>query len=132
MGFALLILIGAALLLLLASRVGHSNRNRFSITRCEPGSNPPSTTDTESILGIRSHQASPENQGPQEASGGYYSLLQQIQVSEREGDLRQALRACEESLALLGDFVETEKREYGSFVIQSIPAIEIGARYWAA
>jgi hypothetical protein len=42
------------------------------------------------------------------------------------------LDCCAKSLPLLRSLVRHSKQEYGSFELSSIPAIEIGCRYWAA
>ena len=62
----------------------------------------------------------------------YFDLIERIRGGKGKRDFRQLLRFCEESLNLIPALVDEEKREYGEFNIASIPAIEIGLKYWAA
>lgn len=62
----------------------------------------------------------------------YFSLLSQIQDWQVKKQYEKMLHCCEKSIPLLEGFVSETKREYGSFDISSIPAIEVGCRYWAA
>jgi len=61
----------------------------------------------------------------------YFDLIERIRSEKGKHDYSQLLRFCEESLYLLPALVAEEKREYGEFEIGSIPAIEIGLKYWA-
>jgi len=62
----------------------------------------------------------------------YFSSLGQIQDWQSKKEYSKMLKACEKSLPLLSKFVDNTKKEFGSFDISSIPAIEVGCRYWAA
>lgn len=62
----------------------------------------------------------------------YFSLLGQIQDWQSKKEYSKMLKACEKSLHLLSKFVDNTKKEFGSFDISSIPAIEVGCRYWVA
>lgn len=42
------------------------------------------------------------------------------------------LKCCDKSIPLLAKLVDNYKKEFGSFDISSIPAIDLGCRYWAA
>jgi len=62
----------------------------------------------------------------------YFDLVDRIRAKRGKDNFRQLLRYCEESLYLIPALVAEEKQEYGKFNIASIPAIEIGLKYWAA
>lgn len=62
----------------------------------------------------------------------YFDLIEKIRVEKGKRGFRQLLRFCEESLHLIPALVDEEKSQYGKFNIASIPAIEIGLKYWAA
>lgn len=62
----------------------------------------------------------------------YFSLLGQVQDWQAKKQYTKMLDCCKKSLPLLKKFVENQKKQFGSFDISSIPAIEIGCRYWAA
>jgi hypothetical protein len=62
----------------------------------------------------------------------YFDLIEKIRGEKSKRDFRQLLRFCEESLHLIPALVAEEKRQYGEFNIASIPAIEVGLKYWAA
>jgi hypothetical protein len=66
------------------------------------------------------------------ANDTYYSLLSHIQDWQAKKQYEKMLECCEKSLPLLEKFVSNVKKEFGSFDISSIPAIEVGCRYWAA
>jgi hypothetical protein len=61
----------------------------------------------------------------------YYDLLDKIQKSFRKKDVRSLLNYCSLSLPLLELFVNYWKKQPGGFGIQSIPAIELGCRFFA-
>jgi hypothetical protein len=78
---------------------------------------------------------------PRTAAGGksakadldrYFALLAQIKDWQAERRYDRMLDACASSLPLLPSLVREWKREYGKFEISSIPAVEVGCRYWAA
>jgi len=62
----------------------------------------------------------------------YYALLGKIQDWKSKKNYKKMLASCVKSLPLLPKLVENTKKEYGAFDISSIPAIEVGCRYWAA
>jgi len=62
----------------------------------------------------------------------YFDLIERIHGGKGKQDFRQLLSLCEESLHLIPALVAEEKRQYGEFNIASIPAIEVGLKYWAA
>ena len=79
--------------------------------------------DTVSISPARSEKSD---------SDRYFALLGAIQDWQAKKQYDRMLRCCAESLPLLPSLVRDWKREYGAFEISSIPAIEVGCRYWAA
>lgn len=62
----------------------------------------------------------------------YWEPLDNIKDWQSKKNYTKMLSCCEKSLPLLHCLVKDTKREYGSFDISSIPAIEVGCRYWAA
>ena len=62
----------------------------------------------------------------------YFDLVERIRAERGKPNFRQLLHHCEESLYLIPAIVADEKQEYGKFNTASIPAIEIGLKYWAA
>jgi len=62
----------------------------------------------------------------------YYELLCKIQDNQRKGNYYEMLDCCEKSLPLLSDLVRDTVKQYGIWDINSIPAIEIGCRFWSA
>lgn len=62
----------------------------------------------------------------------YYALLGSIQDSQTKRQFKRMLDCCAQSLPLLCSLVQQCKNEYGRFDLSSIPAIEVGCRYWAA
>ena len=62
----------------------------------------------------------------------YFALLELIQGYQAKRQYDQMLDACARSLPLLGPLVRHWNREFGKFEVCSIPAIEVGCRYWAA
>ncbi|MGE4412201.1 MAG: hypothetical protein AB7E45_00720 [Candidatus Caldatribacteriota bacterium] len=61
----------------------------------------------------------------------YYSLLELIRDCQSKRLYDKMLEYCSQSLPLLETLVRDWKRQYGKFDIDSIPAIEVGCRYWA-
>ena len=62
----------------------------------------------------------------------YFQLLADIQELKKRGNFKKMLKYCHKSLQFIEPLVVDTKRQYGEFDIQSIPAIEIGATFWAA
>jgi hypothetical protein len=62
----------------------------------------------------------------------YYSLLVSILDWQSKRMYNKMLECCAQSLPLLVSLVRDCKHEYGKFDLSSIPAIEVGCRYWAA
>jgi hypothetical protein len=62
----------------------------------------------------------------------YYFLLELIRDCQSKRMYGKMLEYCFQSLALLKTLVQDCKQQYGKFDIDSIPAIEVGCRYWAA
>lgn len=62
----------------------------------------------------------------------YFKLLENIIEWQNKRQYHLMLEYCKKSIPLLKELVEQEIEEYGEFNISSIPAIEIGCRYWAA
>lgn len=79
-----------------------------------------------------------EHESPQKSAGinpeiatkKYFQFLQQIELFEKERKFDQMLVCCKKSLPLIPIWIQHEKQEYGRFDVRSIPAIEIGAKYW--
>lgn len=61
----------------------------------------------------------------------YFDLLDKIRESKRKKKFKKMLTYCQMSLSLLEPLIEQTKREFGTFDIKSIPAIETGAVFWA-
>lgn len=62
----------------------------------------------------------------------YYALMQTMQEAEKAHDFEKMLLYVEKTIPTLHKFVDDTKKAFGSFDIGSIPAIDIGCRYWAA
>ena len=62
----------------------------------------------------------------------YFGLLDRIRATQSRRDYARMLECCALSLPLLPSLVSDTKRQFGAFDICSIPAIEVGCRYWAA
>jgi hypothetical protein len=62
----------------------------------------------------------------------YFRLLDKIQESKSEGKFDKMLEYCSRSLELIDSLITDTKQQYMKFDIKTIPAIEIGATYWAA
>jgi hypothetical protein len=62
----------------------------------------------------------------------YFQFLGAIQDWQSKRQYGKMLECCAKSIPLLPDLVVDCKRQYGKFDISSIPAIEVGCRYWAA
>ena len=61
----------------------------------------------------------------------YYILLGKIGECKRKKDFDAMLMHCQLSISLLEPLIEESKKEWGSFDIQSIPAIELGSIFHA-
>ena len=61
----------------------------------------------------------------------YFELLVDIQELKKEGNFKKMLKYCQRSLQLIEPLIVDTKSQYGNFDIKSIPAIEIGATFWA-
>ena len=61
----------------------------------------------------------------------YYSLVEKIEQSKSEDNYEKMLDYCEKTLPLLPQFVQNWKQTDGEFSIGSIPAIELGCKFWA-
>lgn len=61
---------------------------------------------------------------PRSATKLYFNLLEQIQADYKSCRFSRMLESCRRSLPLLEGFVKSSKKEFGSFDIASIPAIE--------
>lgn len=60
----------------------------------------------------------------------YFALLERIEEN-KSNDNYKMLEYCEKTLPLLPQFVEKWKQMDGEFSINSIPAIELGCKFWA-
>jgi hypothetical protein len=63
--------------------------------------------------------------------GNYFELLSKIEESKKEKDFNKVLMYCQMSISLIEPLIEQTKKEFGRFDIKSIPAIELGATFWA-
>ena len=73
--------------------------------------------------------------GPERSSldtATYFALVDSIRTWQSKREYHQMLECCAQSLPLLPSLVRDCRRQYGAFDISSIPAIEVGCRYWAA
>jgi hypothetical protein len=61
----------------------------------------------------------------------YYFLLDKIQQYKKNKDFNKMLENCQMSLPLIEPLIVETKRQYKTFDISSIPAIEIGSTFWA-
>ncbi len=61
----------------------------------------------------------------------YFQLLADIQELKKRENFKKMLEYCQKSLQLIEPLIVDTKRQYGKFDIKSIPAIEIGATFWA-
>ena len=68
---------------------------------------------------------------PKKLVGMYFELLNKIEEYKREKDFNKMLICCQKSISLLEPLIEQTKKEFGTFDIKSIPAIEIGSNFWA-
>ena len=62
----------------------------------------------------------------------YFGLLDRIRSRQSAHDYLRMLECCAQSLPFLPSLVSDTKKQFGEFDICSIPAIEVGCRYWAA
>jgi hypothetical protein len=63
--------------------------------------------------------------------GGYYAFMQAMQEAEKARDFDKMLLYLDKTIPILHKFVDDTKKAFGSFDIDTIPAIDIGCRYWA-
>ena len=63
--------------------------------------------------------------------GGYYAFMQAMQEAEKAHDFDKMLLYLDKTIPILHKFVDDTKNAFGSFDIDTIPAIDIGCRYWA-
>lgn len=68
---------------------------------------------------------------PQKLVATYYTLLDKINEYKREKDFSSMLMYCQLSISLLEPLINETKREFGTFDIKSIPAIEISSIFHA-
>jgi len=61
----------------------------------------------------------------------YFDLLTKIEECRRKKDFRKMLMHCQMSLSLLEPLIEQTKKEFGTFDISGISAIEVGSIFWA-
>ncbi len=61
----------------------------------------------------------------------YYALLENLKDWQSKRQFDRMLECCSASMPLLAALVRDCKRDFGSFDLASIPAIEVGCRYWA-
>jgi len=80
----------------------------------------------------RSRQYPGSSISPKEAERRYFELLDRIQNCEKESKYAEMLQYCEQSLPLLPGLIRSTTKEFGSFDISEIPAIELGCKYWSA
>ena len=73
------------------------------------------------------HQGVP----PEKLVDTYFTLLEAILENKKNKDFDTMLMNCQMSLSLLEPLIGQTKKEYGSFDISGIPAIEIGSTFWA-
>jgi len=73
-----------------------------------------------------------EPQGRRDIETEYFDLLHQMEAWQKARRYDTMLACCSQTMPLLREFVAEVRRKYGSFEIGSIPAIEVGCRYWAA
>ncbi|MGR3809682.1 hypothetical protein [Jiulongibacter sp. NS-SX5] len=61
----------------------------------------------------------------------YHELLEKILVADKEGKVDEVLMHSQGSLGLLESIIKYNKKEYGSFKIKTIPALEKALIYYA-
>lgn len=61
----------------------------------------------------------------------YFYFLNQIHEEHKKGNIRKVLKYCQASLQYIEPLILFEKKEYGSFKIKGIPAIDYGLRYFS-
>jgi len=61
----------------------------------------------------------------------YYTLLDKINECKRKEDFDSMLMHCQLSISLLEPLINETKREFGTFDIKSIPAIEVSSIFHA-
>jgi len=74
-----------------------------------------------------------ENKGisPKKLVDTYFNMLRKIEEYRRKKRFDKMLVYCQMSLPLLEPLIVETKKEYGTFDINSIPAIELGSIFWA-
>lgn len=54
----------------------------------------------------------------------YFDILNQIKEVDKRGDIKKLLGLCQESMGLMESFIKFTKKEYGSYDIPTVPALE--------
>lgn len=72
-----------------------------------------------------------KGESPKKLVDTYFYLLNKIEECKKERDFNKMLMHCQMSVSLLEPLIEQTKKEFGTFDINSIPAIEIGSTFWA-
>jgi hypothetical protein len=80
---------------------------------------------------ISRHRDLNKGKSLEELNDLYFYLLEQIQIAEKKGDIRQTMMHCLGSLGLIEPLIKYTKNELGSFYINKIPAIEKSLIYSA-
>ncbi len=62
----------------------------------------------------------------------YYSYMDKIQRAEKNNNIDASLKYVSKTIPMLAQFVDDTIDSYGSFDIGTIPAIDVGCKYWAA
>jgi hypothetical protein len=98
---------------------------------------PPCTRDPASVprraVPISPPRSSPTSAGPrgEAASDRYFGLLTEMQDAQSARDYTLAIHAARESFAVLGAWIENEKRRYGTFNIPSVPCLQVAGTLMA-
>ncbi|MDG1714821.1 hypothetical protein [Lacinutrix sp.] len=61
----------------------------------------------------------------------YFDIMGQLTAAEKKGDVNNLLMHCQGSLGLLESLIKYNKKEYGSFDIKTIPALDKALIYFA-
>ncbi len=61
----------------------------------------------------------------------YFDIMGQLTAAEKKGDINNLLMYCKGSLGLLESLIKYTKKEYGSFDIKTIPALDKALIYFA-
>jgi len=62
----------------------------------------------------------------------YYTYMDKMQAAEKSNNIADALEYVKKTIPFLDQFVDDTIASYGTFDIGTIPAIDIGCRYWPA